>query len=195
MTDFTTLRTWGQGILRGEKVSLRPLHSDDLPTLTQWWRDTGEAMLQQDRLALRPTDAIAEMFTQWSSNDSPSGAGYSIMDGSGTLVGHLTLWGMALPTRIATLAIMIGPDHQEQGYGRDAMKVALRLAFEEMGAHKVELQTPEYNTRALGLYTSLGFVEEGRRRAAIFHQSRFYDHVQLGILAEEYALIRQESAQ
>lgn len=187
MNDFDSLRAWGADLLRGEQIILRPVQPTDTSVLAAWWNDTGEAILQQDRIAPRPTHHAESLFDSWSSNDSPGGFGYAIEDQQENLVGHVTLWGMALPARIATMGIVIGPEYQEQGYGKDALTVALRLAFEEMGAHKVELRVWEYNTRALGLYSSLGFVEEGRRRAAVFHKSRFYDQVQLGMLQEEYA--------
>lgn len=188
-STFSQMQHWGQTLLTGEKVVLRELSSSDLPTLTRWWNNTAEAILQQQVISPRPTQGIEQMFEMWSTNDSPNGCGYSITV-NGELVGHLTLWGMSMPIRIATCAIIIGPDFQNKGYGRDAMTVALRLAFDEMGAHKVEIQAWDYNERALHLYSSLGFVEEGRRRAATFHGGVFHDHVQMGILESEYRALQ-----
>lgn len=183
--DFSQMQRWGQTLLSGQKVVLRELQPADLPLLCSWWNDTAEAILQQQVIAPRPTQSLEQMYEMWSSNDSPTGCGYSITV-DGELVGHITLWGMSLPIRIATCAIIIGPDFQNKGYGRDAMTVALRLAFDEMGAHKVEIQAWDYNERALHLYSSLGFVEEGRRRAATFHRGIFHDHVHMGLLESEY---------
>lgn len=183
--DFAQMQSWGQSVLVGKSVTLRELQPEDLPHLAAWWNDSGEGVFQQDRVALRPDENLKRMFESWSSNDSPGACGYSITK-EATLVGHLAIWGISVPARIATLAIVIGPESQNKGYGRDAMQVALRLAFEEMGAHKVEVQAWDYNERAIHLYTSLGFVEEGRRRAAAFHRSTFHSQVQLGLLDEEY---------
>ncbi|KQB83374.1 GNAT family N-acetyltransferase [Corynebacterium oculi] len=187
MNTFDSLRSWGTNLLRGEQVILRPVQPTDTSVLAAWWNDTGEAILQQDRIAPRPTHHAESLFDSWSSNESPGGFGYAIEDQQENLVGHITAWGLGLPVRIATLGIVIGPEYQDHGYGRDAMTVALRLLFEEMGANKVELRAWEYNARALALYSSLGFVEEGRRRAATLHRSKFYDQVELGMLREEYA--------
>ena len=126
------------------------------------------------------------MFETRSVNDSASGAGYSITTNDDTLVGHVTVWGLSVPARIGTLAIIIGPEHQNNGYGKDAVSIILRLAFEEMGAHKIELQTWAYNERAIHVYDSLGFIEEGRRRAVAFHHSTFHDQVLMGMLVDEY---------
>lgn len=136
----------------------------------------------------RPATQVEDMFASWSRNDSPSAVGYAITNEADRLIGHVAVHGLTLPSRIGTLAILIGPEFQGSGYGKEAIEVILRLAFGEMGAHKIELQAWEFNTRALRLYASLGFVEEGRRRAAVFHAGKFYSQVQLGLLADEHAL-------
>lgn len=183
--SFESMKAWGAGVLLGDRVELRALLPEDLPVLAQWWNDSSEAVLQQDKFAFQPLSAVEKKFELWSSNDSSQGCGYSICV-DGTLIGHITLWGLSLPTRIATCAIIIGPEFQDKGYGRDAIRVALRLAFEEMGAHKVEIKTWDFNERAVHLYRSMGFVEEGRRRAAVLHRGMFFDLVEFGLLVDEY---------
>ena len=184
-SSFAQMQHWGRTRFNGEKVVLRELLPSDLPVLCAWWNDSGEAIFQKQMISPRPAQSIEQMYEMWSTNDSPDGCGYSITAG-GELVGHITLWALSMPIRIATCAIIIGPDFQNMGYGRDAMKVVLRIAFDEMGANKVEIQAWDYNERALHLYSSLGFIEEGRRRAATFHGGIFHDHVQMGILESEY---------
>lgn len=184
-TDYSAMQAWAKGILEGEQVQLRELLPEDLPILAAWWNETEYGVFQQNNLVRKPTTDITKMFELWSKNDSTSGFGYSITK-DGELIGHLTVWGITMPTRIGTAAIIIGPEFQGKGYGRDAMQIALRLAFEEMGANKVEIRVWAYNERAIHLYMSMGFIEEGRRRAATFHRSTFHDEVELGLLLEEY---------
>lgn len=184
--NFSEMQAWGESLLKGNRVFLRAVEPDDVLLLAQWWNQPGEAVFQQDRIALKPISPIERQFEEWSSNDSPSGCGYSVVTEGNVLVGHVTLWGLSLPTRIATCAIIIGPDYQNNGYGTEALRLALRIAFEEMNANKVEIQAWDYNERALHVYRELGFVEEGRRRAATFHKGVFHDHVQMGMLASEY---------
>lgn len=186
MNSISDLQDWSSALLTGERVRFRELREQDLPHLAEWWNDPSQAILQQNRVAARPEDAAAAMFRSWSKNDAPSGFGYSIVNPGERLVGHISVWGLSVPERIATVAIIIGPEYQNQGMGREALRLGLRLVFEEMGAHKAELQTWSYNVRALHLYTSLGFAEEGRRRAAVFHRGAFHDQVLLGLLEDEY---------
>lgn len=195
MSDIDDLQDWSSRLLAGERLRFRELREPDLPHLSAWWNDPAQGVLQQDRVAARPEDYVAGLFRTWSKNESSSGFGYSIVNPGERLIGHISVWGISVPERIATMAIIIGPEFQNQGLGREALRLGLRIVFGEMGAHKTELQTWAYNARAIHLYTSLGFVEEGRRRAAVYHRGAFHDQVLLGLLEEEYRQLQagQES--
>lgn len=185
-SQFNEMQAWGESLLTGHRVFLREAQASDFPILAQWWNQSGEAIFQQDRVALQPSDSIEQKFRTWSANDSATGFGYSVVSEGNVLVGHVTLWGLSMPARIGTCAIIIGPDYQNNGYGKEALSLVLRIAFQEMNANKVEIQTWDYNQRALHVYRELGFVEEGRRRAAVFHKGTFHDQVQMGMLVSEY---------
>lgn len=126
------------------------------------------------------------MFRQWSSNDSASGVGLSVHSDDDGLVGHAALWGASIPARIATYAIFIGPPFVGRGLGTDATTVMLRYALRELGYHKVELQTWSFNSRAIRAYEKAGFVREGVRRAAVFHDGKFYDEILMGVVVEDF---------
>jgi RimJ/RimL family protein N-acetyltransferase len=182
-------------VLAGDRVRLRPLRDDDLPRLEEWWNQPETMVLQQDRVVPRPVGAVAEMIRSWSGNHGDAGVGFcidSIRDE--TLVGHLSLWGITARTRIATLGIIIGAPYASQGYGSDAVRLAVRYAFDELAVHKVELRAWSFNARALHVYAKAGFVEEGRRRAAVWHRGGFSDEVLMGMLREDYDAARSGRA-
>ena len=54
-----------------------------------------------------------------------------------------------------------------RGLGRQCVRHLKRLAFRDLGAHRFWLDVKSLNTRALALYTSEGFVEEGRLRESV----------------------------
>jgi ribosomal protein S18 acetylase RimI-like enzyme len=78
-----------------------------------------------------------------------------IVDLDGATVGSLRL------TRdddtAGVYGFVVHPDHQGQGIGRDVLR---RVCVEALnsGAARVHLEVAVDNDRALGLYTSLGFV-------------------------------------
>lgn len=72
------------------------------------------------------------------------------------------------------------------GYGSEALHLALRYAFDELNLHRVTAKIPEYNQVALHMFKKAGFVEEVRRREALYRDGRRWDLLMLGLLAEEW---------
>lgn len=185
--DADSARDYGTAILRGEKVYLRELRDDDLPQLIKWWNDPQAAALQAVVVQPQPEATIVEKYRGWGANKDFTGAGFSIVaHEDDSLVGHVTLSGARVPTRAATLAISIGPEHWSRGLGTDALRVMVRYGFEELGLNRIGLGVWAYNDRAIAAYRKVGFVEEGRRRQMTFHAGQFHDEVLMGILHSEW---------
>ena len=53
------------------------------------------------------------------------------------------------------------------GYGRACVRLLKQMAFRDLHAHRFWLDVKQLNTRALALYASEGFVEEGRLRESV----------------------------
>ena len=54
-----------------------------------------------------------------------------------------------------------------EGYGRACVRLLKRMAFRDLHAHRFWLDVKQLNMRALALYASEGFVEEGRLRESV----------------------------
>ncbi len=54
-----------------------------------------------------------------------------------------------------------------QGAGRRCVRLLKQMAFRDLHAHRFWLDVKSLNTRALALYASEGFVEEGRLRESV----------------------------
>jgi diamine N-acetyltransferase len=74
-----------------------------------------------------------------------------------------------------------------RGYGRAALRLAIACAFEEHGAHHLWLDVKPHNERALSLYRSAGFVEEGLLRDALYHGDRFESLIVMSMLRPEWS--------
>ena len=186
MSEFDEMVSWSRDLLQGEKVRLREQRPEDLPILAEWWNEPEVALFQQDRIVRTPRAAVEEKLSAWSGNGDSSSVAYAVTTHDGEVAGHVAVHGVTAPALIGTLGIMMGPTFQDGGYGREAVLLALRLAFLEMGARKVELQVYSFNERAVRVYQKLGFTLEGRRRHAVFHRGAFHDQLLMGMLDAEY---------
>ncbi len=55
-----------------------------------------------------------------------------------------------------------------------------------MGLNRIEIQVHAFNDRARAVYRKAGYVEEGVRREAVFHDGRFHDEVIMSALARDW---------
>ena len=72
------------------------------------------------------------------------------------------------------------------GYGREALRLLLKWTFELKKYHRVWIDCKEYNSIALHLYESSGFVREGVLREIILTNGVYENLVVLGMLDREY---------
>ncbi|AEG92292.1 GNAT family N-acetyltransferase [Ramlibacter tataouinensis] len=85
--------------------------------------------------------------------------------------GHVRLLGIGMAT-----------EWQGRGIGRQLMTRLLDWADHWAGVLRIELHVHEDNTRAIALYRSLGFVEEGRHRAYALKNGRYVDSLSMARL-------------
>ncbi|MBI3368097.1 MAG: GNAT family N-acetyltransferase [Burkholderiales bacterium] len=92
---------------------------------------------------------------------------FIVESGTGTeRVGFVILQGCRNPQRSVELKrIVLQP--KGQGLGRLCVRQLKRMAFRDLRAHRFWLDVKQLNTRALTLYASEGFVEEGRLRESV----------------------------
>ena len=181
------------GVLRGEKVRLTGFREDDIPIFIKWSEDEG--VMRYLRIGPIVPDNEKDL-REWidhvhkSNKDCPFVVRPLNDD---TPAGFLTLMGIEWTHGSALLAIFIGPEYQGAGYGRETMELALRFAFLELNLYRVGLHVFAYNTRAIKLYETIGFVREGTIRGAILRDGRRFDSYAYGILRDEWVAARQDS--
>lgn len=112
-----------------------------------------------------------------------------------TIIGTLCLgWGGITPEhahhRNAAIGITLVAQHQNKGYGREAINWMLDWSFRHAGLHTVSIFTASFNTRGMYLYESLGFVLEGRRRETIWCNRKWYDELSYGMTEQEWEKLR-----
>ncbi|WP_237224517.1 GNAT family N-acetyltransferase [Rothia nasisuis] len=86
--------------------------------------------------------------------------------------------------------IAIGQAGQNKGYGTEATKLMVDYAFEKLDLHRIELEVLDFNERAKHVYTSCGFVAEGRRREAFLIDGQYHDAVLKAVLRSDWEAAR-----
>ncbi len=84
------------------------------------------------------------------------------------------------------------------GYGRACVRLLADMVFRDLGAHRFWLDVKSENERALALYRSEGFVEEGRLRESVRSSAGYDSLIVMSLLEPEHrALVeaREQRAQ
>jgi RimJ/RimL family protein N-acetyltransferase len=174
-------------LLRGPRVRLTAVTMDDLPTIARWNQDAGFArMFEANPAAPKPPTALEP----WLEGHSRSDTGYLFgvrLLGGDELLGFVELESILWPHRHTWVSIAIGDAaNQGQGYGAEALGLALQFAFQELNLHRVQLTVFSYNQRAIALYEKLGFRREGTFREHIERDGTRFDMYLYGMLRPEW---------
>jgi RimJ/RimL family protein N-acetyltransferase len=112
-----------------------------------------------------------------------------IVEEYGTAIGEIHLSRLEpqhMQHRSTEIGVDVLPEYQGKGYGSEAINWALEYAFHRAGLHRVKIGAFEWNKGAVRLYEKLGFKLEGRAREACWHEGKFWDMVEFGMLEGEW---------
>src|SRR4051812_20506970 len=100
-------------------------------------------------------------------------------------VGFVILIGCRNPNRALELKRMV-IQAKGAGFGRAALRMAKKIAFDDLGAHRFWLDVKKRNSSARALYDSEGFVADGELRDAVKTAEGFESLVVMSMLQPEF---------
>ena len=174
-------------MILGKKVRLRPIERDDLPRFVEWFSDPE---VRRHLLIYLPFSLAQE--ERWFENllgrlERQTDVILAIETADGAHIGNVGLHSIDWKNRAAELGILIGDKaYWSQGYGTDAIRTLLNLAFGEMNLHRVFLRVDDDNARGIRCYEKAGFQREGVSRDASFHAGAYHDQYVMSILETEF---------
>jgi len=173
-------------MMHGERIRLRTIEREDIPRFLEWLNDPDVTRYLQ--LYLPFSRAEEEEWFERHLEDEGSRV-FAIETEEGRHIGNVGLEDINWKDRHAKLGIFIGEKGSwDRGYGTDAVRTVLRLAFLEMGLHRISLHVFGFNQRARRCYEKAGFHAEGWLREAHFTDGRYHDVLLMGILAQEFSV-------
>jgi len=172
-------------MLKGERVLLRPMRREDIPTQHEFNQDVGLHSLDSDPPHVSPVESAETFYVSRTKRD-PNMAPLAI-EADGKYIGYCTLMHLQNPHGNLELGIMIG-DHEfwGRGYGREVVQLLLEYGFHHLGARRIALTTHARNERAIRCFRACGFVEEGRPRKVLWIEGAYTDLVNMSILRDEW---------
>ena len=170
--------------LVGERIYLSPRNSEDAEKYTEWMNDFEVT----DYTGRSHQIVTLEAEKNYLESHINSEATFAIVESENDkLLGTIGLHNIDHFKRTATLGIFIGDkDYRSKGYGTEAIRLILDYGFNYLNLNNIKLDLMEFNERAYVCYKKCGFKEYGRRRKCNFINGRYYDTIEMDILAEEF---------
>lgn len=209
--------------INGEMVTLRPATLDDLAFMDSLNAYHGASGITgKDRRAERlAVEAWVRRSIAWQEGRSSAVEGIRDPEARGTIAWSISrrdaaqdsdtdqktpILGMIFLididgwARSARIQVVLGEEYRGRGYSRDAMPRVMTYGFadspEGLGLHRIWVGVPEKNTRSISVYQSLGFMQSGTGRDALWDNSlqKYQDLIVMDTIEDEYDPIRSLEA-
>ncbi|MCG3226219.1 MAG: GNAT family N-acetyltransferase [Candidatus Heimdallarchaeota archaeon] len=172
----------------GEKIILRAIERDDIDSIMEYW-NTYETRVGKGKF-IPESRKQREEWIEKTTKDAKQGKGFTfaiIEKLSDQFLGACSLKRINAVNRGAFLSISIyNPENHDKGYGTEAVKCLLRIGFDILNLHRIELHVYEFLESAIHVYEKLGFKKTGVRREASFIAGEYRNDLIMDILETEY---------
>jgi RimJ/RimL family protein N-acetyltransferase len=170
-------------------ISLEPFSEADFDRLIAW-SSTAEFLLQwAGPLFTFPLDrSQLENYLAATRQNLPKAFAYRAVDmATHAVVGHIEIGNIDQRNSSARLSrVLIGAvDSRGRGLGQQVVRVALRIAFEDLHLHRVDLTVFDFNVAAIHCYERVGFKFEGLLREAARSGDSYWNACVMSILHQE----------
>lgn len=157
----TTAQSSDDLLLTGNRVILRPIHKDDLPTFLKWVNDPEISIFLNKRGLLSVEDEIA--WYERSKSDPENMMDFTVLDkDTNRLIGTMGIHHMKDTPGLAWTGSIIGEkEYRERGgYGTEAKMLMLNYAFARYDLYKIYSYIKEFNKRSIEYAKKCGYVLE-----------------------------------
>lgn len=165
-----------RGVLRGRRVTLRPLEPPDLdwilallnePGVRRWWGPYDADRVRAEFLE----DAQVLAF---------------VVEVAGEVVGVIECWEVSDPDYSSvSLDIALTAGSQSRGLGPESMRLILAWLFTTRGHHRATIDPAVANERAIRAYRKVGFRPVGIMREYERGADGWHDNLLMDILSGE----------
>ena len=170
--------------IKGTKIILREQRAEDAKFFAHWFNQP--KIMFQCGFA-EPTDEEKERTNIFVNHKREDALWFTITDLEGNIIGETGLLRMFPAWRCTDLSIIIpDPKMQRKGYGSEAIRIMLDLAFRRYEMNRVSIGVVALNTNALAFYKKIGFKEEGIQEQGYYYEGKFSDFVMMRILRQEW---------
>jgi RimJ/RimL family protein N-acetyltransferase len=170
-------------------IRLLPFEREDCERLLSWVDDSPEFLVQWAGTRFTYPLTLDQLEAYWESaqGNETDRLIFKAVNECGEVVGHIELSLIDHVHRSAHVSrVLVAPAWRGKGIGRQLIREILRVGFEELHLHRIDLGVFDFNHSAIRCYEQAGFVREGLLRECRKVGDRYWNLVRMSILEQEY---------
>ncbi|MDF7810848.1 GNAT family protein [Hymenobacter sp. YC55] len=107
---------------------------------------------------------------------------------SGETVGHISLGGISQKNNSARISRVLVGNTTVRGRGvcQGMIKAVLKIGFEDLGLHRIDLGVYDSNTAAIACYEKCGMKKDGIMRDVLKHGDSYWSLIEMSMLEHEW---------
>ena len=175
-------------MIKGKRIKFAPLKREHIDIFLKWFNDPE---ITQYLIMYKPLTRDFE--EEWfdTIKHQEDSVYFSILlldqDDHEKIIGNCAIQNINAKNRACSCEITIGEkEYQNKGYGTEAMEMLVEYGFNTLNMNRIELVVYDFNIRAYKSYQKVGFIEEGRKRQARYHNGKYHDEIIMAILREDW---------
>lgn len=164
--------------IQGHSVFLRPLVEEDVgEDYLEWMREPLVTQYLESRDQTQTLDTLRTFVRNMNASPRDHLFGIFLVQ-SGEHIGNIKIGSVREPHRSADLGLIIGRRSAwGKGYGTEAIALATRHAFEQLGLNKLWAGMYAENLGSYHAFIKAGYREVGRFRRHILFKGRYIDSI------------------
>jgi RimJ/RimL family protein N-acetyltransferase len=117
---------------------------------------------------------------------------YKVIDtDTNKVIGHISLGGISRKNKYGRITrVLIGDtENKGKGYCKQMIQAILKIGFEDLNLHRIELGVYDFNKAAIKCYENAGMKIEGISRDCLLTKDGYWSLVNMSILESEWKSI------
>ncbi|RHW30920.1 N-acetyltransferase [Lysinibacillus yapensis] len=143
------------------------------------------------------TESQLEKYIENANNNLAETLVYKVIEqDSGDVIGHISLGRIDRKNKSARIGkVLVGePYVRGKGIGKKMIREVLKIAFNDLQLHRVNLGVFDFNEPAITCYEKIGFKKEGLLRDSSKHGDEYWSQWEMSILENEWLKIKNDES-
>lgn len=170
-------------------ITLKPFDKKDFQQLLDWVESPRFLMQWSGTAFSYPLNqAQLSKHLEEADRENPKRLAFKAVDGENKMVGYIELNNIDQDNHKTAIVsrVLVSQQNRGNGAGEAMVKGVVRIGFEELHLHRLELRVFDFNKSAIACYEKAGFQKEGILRDYRKFENEYWNTVVMSMLESDW---------